>query len=103
VGNGSGTEPRPRGFQFAAVGGQNLTGTDYPRWRGSAMEKKSTVEQTKGCRCSSSGRRGMMWLGDARGCGGWTEGGQKVAGDDELLTEEGGVWRWRLRGRSVAR
>jgi hypothetical protein len=27
VGNGSGTEPSPRGFQFGAVGGWNLTRT----------------------------------------------------------------------------
>jgi hypothetical protein len=27
VGNGSGIEPRPRGFQFGVAGGRNLTGT----------------------------------------------------------------------------
>jgi hypothetical protein len=34
VGNGSGTEPRPRGFQFGAAGGWNLNGTDCPWWWG---------------------------------------------------------------------
>jgi hypothetical protein len=103
VGNGSGTEPRPRGFQFGAAGGWNLTGTDCPRWWGSVMEKKSAVEWTKGRRCSSSSRRGMTWLEEARGCSGWIGGGRKAADDDELLVEEGGVRCWRLRGWSVAR
>jgi hypothetical protein len=37
MGNGSGTKPRPRGFRFGVAGGQSLTRTDCPRWRGSAM------------------------------------------------------------------
>jgi hypothetical protein len=44
----SGTEPKPRGFQFGAAGGRNLIGTNCLRWRGSSMEKKSMVERTKG-------------------------------------------------------
>jgi hypothetical protein len=41
-------------------------------------------------------------LGEARGCSGWTGGGQKATDDDELLMEEDGARRWRLRGWSVA-
>jgi hypothetical protein len=66
------------------------------------VEKKLTVERTKGRRYSSSGRRGMSWLGEAQGCDGWTGGGQKAAGDDELLTEEDGARHRRLCGWSVA-
>jgi hypothetical protein len=92
-----------------------------------AAEKKSAVEQMRGHRCSSSGRRGRTWLGEARRCGSWigglrggrhwhserrsrgeVVGGKKVNGRTPRCCAPfivaRGSWQWRceLRRRAVS-